>query len=89
MHFKLIEAKEILVNYATKLSTDTYGYESLDYLIDTIDYLTIGKIPCNEEILNIILEDILVCNCYEKTTELTRVACLITDVIKELSVCMK
>ena len=87
MYSKLVEAKIILVNCLDKL--DELDYESVEYLIDTIDYLILGKIPCNNDILRIILEDIMVCGCFCKSNSLNKVAEIISDIIKENGLCMK
>ena len=89
VHSKLISAKEILVQYSSQIDDFTNNYDAIEYLIDTIDYLTLGKIPCNYEVLSVILEDILVTNSYHKSNELTKVAVLISDVIKEVEICTK
>ena len=87
MYSKLIKAKSILVNYIDEVSK--LDYDSIEYLIDTIDYLLLGKIPINDEILNIILQDIIVTNCIQKSPNLHKVALIISDIIKENGLCTK
>jgi hypothetical protein len=87
MYSKLVEAKIILVNCLDKL--DELDYEAVEYLIDTIDYLILGKIPCNNDILRVILEDVMVCGCFCKSNSLNEVAEIISDIIKENGLCMK
>ena len=87
MYDKLVNAKSLLVTYSYNI--DKENYDSVEYLTDTIDYLILGKIPCNLEILNIILEDVMVCNSYQRSSYLTKVAIILSDIIREYELCMK
>ena len=85
MYNKLMKIKEVLVEY-----TDNVNYkdpDSIEYLIDTIDYLCGGKVPCTPDIINILIEEVMVCNTYHKTPYLNKVVGLFYDILKELNLC--
>ena len=84
MKAKLIQCKEILVQY---IDTIMYDFDAIEYLIDTIDYLLQGVLPCNTSILPIIIEDVMIASTYHKSKELLNVAGLLQSILEDLNKC--
>ena len=84
MKSKLVKCKEILVKY---IETLEYDVDAIEYLIDSIEYLLIGIIPCNETILNVIIEDTMVASSVQRSKELLEVVSLLNQV-KEQANCI-
>lgn len=87
MYSKLIHCKEILMKYINEAQLSEI--DSIDYLVDTMDYLILGKIPCDYEILNIIMSDVMVCNSYHKNNYLLKVVSILNELCEELLLCTK
>ena len=81
MKRKLIQIKEILVNY---IHIVEYDIDSIEYLIDTIDYLLQDKIPCTYSIINVIMEDVMIASTYHKSKELLDVVSILKDICDSL-----
>ena len=77
----LVHAKSILINY---LENNICDEDAIEYLIETIDYLINGKIPLEDEILRIIIEEIVVTSTFNKSTDILKVVGLVNEVRKEV-----
>lgn len=89
MKRQLIRIKEILVNYNHLMSyeLDAYDLETIEYLIDTIDYLLQGRIPCTKSIISVVIDDVMLASSFQKSTELLEVVSILND-IKESCSCL-
>lgn len=72
----LIEAKTFLIGYLNKYDCD---FDNIEYLIDTLDYFILGKVPCTVENLDIVIEDVLVTSSYHRNSELLQVVSLLRE----------
>ena len=77
----LVHAKTILINY---LEHNVCDEEAIEYLIDTIDYLINGKIPLEDEILKVIIEEIVVTSTFNKSNDILKVVGLVNEARKEV-----
>lgn len=77
----LVHAKSILINY---LEHNVCDEEAIEYLIETIDYLINDKVPLEDEILKIIIEEIVVTSTFNKSTDILKVVGLINEARKEV-----
>lgn len=77
----LVHAKTILINY---LEHNVCDEEAIEYLIDTIDYLINGKIPLEDEILKVIIEEIVVTSTFNKSDDTLKVVGLVNEARKEV-----
>ena len=66
---------------------DFYDLETIEYLIDTIDYLLQGRIPCTKSIISVVIDDVMLASSFQKSTELLEVVSILND-IKESCSCL-
>ena len=77
MH-RLISVKEKLVDVISNGNYEQHDYEQLEYLIQLVDWVLIGRIHLGVETIKIIMEEIIITSVHQLNLELL-------DTLKELN----